>query len=319
MPDREAAIDSVDSAAHGNESLPSAHEILTAVAALAQHLQACGVAYLPRPNPDAVAQLQSGFAMADASQENAPQQVASRDVSTSPSPHLLDEANAASRVPTTAARASGVSRLRPAPLIEPTATYDLPILSREERIAKLDHLRGVVATCQHCPSLANGRIQTVFGEGNPTARVVFFGEAPGAEEDRSGRPFVGRAGELLTKMIQACTFPREDTYILNTIKCRPPGNRNPEPTEIANCRDYFEQQLAILQPEYIVCLGAIAAQTLLQTTEPVGRLRGRWHQYFASKVLVTYHPSYLLRNPAAKKAAWEDLKRLLADMGIQPR
>ena len=149
-------------------------------------------------------------------------------------------------------------------------------------------------------------------------RVAFFGEGPGADEDRSGRPFVGKAGKLLTKMIEACSFRREDVYILNTVKCRPPGNRNPEPTELDQCRDYFEKQLQILQPEYIVCLGAVSSQTLLRSKASVGRLRGKFHRYFDSKVLVTYHPAYLLRNPSAKKAAWQDLQIMLRDAGITP-
>ena len=158
---------------------------------------------------------------------------------------------------------------------------------------------------------------SVFGEGSPIPRFVFFGEGPGAEEDRSGRPFVGRAGDLLTKMIEACTLLREDVYILNTVKCRPPGNRNPEPDELENCRDYYQRQLAILRPEYIVCLGAISSQELLQNKTPVGKMRGQFHTYYDSKVLVTYHPAYLLRNPAAKKAAWEDLQLMMRDAGLK--
>jgi uracil-DNA glycosylase len=157
----------------------------------------------------------------------------------------------------------------------------------------------------------------VPGEGNPSARVCFMGEAPGADEDASGRPFVGRAGQLLTKMIEACTFTRDDVFILNTIKCRPPGNRNPEHAEIENCRNFLERQLEIIQPEYIVCLGLVAAKALLHTTLSIGRLRGQFHAYRDSKVLVTYHPSYLLREVEVKKAAWADLQFLLRDMGIE--
>ena len=148
-------------------------------------------------------------------------------------------------------------------------------------------------------------------------RFAFFGEVPGEEEDLSGRPFVGKAGNLLTKMLQACTLQRDDVYILNTVKCRPPGNRNPEGDELSNCRSYYQQQFEMLRPEYIVCLGAVSAQELLGTKLSVGRLRGTLHRYFASKVLVTYHPAYLLRNPAAKKAAWADLQYLMRDAGIQ--
>jgi len=166
--------------------------------------------------------------------------------------------------------------------------------------------------------LAFARKQTVFGEGNPQARVCFFGEGPRAEEDRQGRPFVGPAGQLLTKMIEACKLQREEVYLLNTVKCRPPANRNPELVEVENCRGYFEQQLEIIQPEYIVCLGLIAARALLRSAISIGRLRGVFHQYRSSKVLVTYHPDYLLRTPQAKRAAWEDLQLMMKDMGIKP-
>ena len=191
---------------------------------------------------------------------------------------------------------------------------DLPA---DQRQARLDLIHSEVSVCEKCEILSSCRTNTVFGEGSPSARVVFFGEGPGADEDRSGRPFVGKAGQLLTKMIEACKFKREETYILNTVKCRPPGNRNPEPDEIENCRDFYQRQLAILRPEYIVCLGAVSAQELLKSKLSVGRLRGKLHRYFESKVLVTYHPAYLLRNPAAKKAAWADLQLMLQDAGIQ--
>ncbi len=195
-------------------------------------------------------------------------------------------------------------------------SYAGPSLPAAERKAFLETLAAEVSTCVRCPVLSKCRTKTVFGEGSVTPRFVFFGEGPGADEDRSGRPFVGRAGELLTKMIEACKLRREDNYILNTVKCRPPANRNPEPDEIENCRGYFEQQLATLRPEYIVCLGAISAQTLLKSKLPVGRLRGEIHAYHDSKVIVTYHPAYLLRNPAAKKAAWDDLQMMMRDAGL---
>jgi uracil-DNA glycosylase family 4 len=143
-----------------------------------------------------------------------------------------------------------------------------------------------------------------------------MGEAPGADEDASGLPFVGRAGQLLTKIIQACTLAREDVYILNVLKCRPPGNRTPAPQEVTNCRGFFERQLALLRPEFICCMGTSAAQALLETDQPIGRLRGRWFEYSGARVLCTYHPSYLLRNPAAKRDVWEDMKLLMAAMGI---
>jgi uracil-DNA glycosylase family 4 len=183
--------------------------------------------------------------------------------------------------------------------------------------AALEVVRDEVAACTRCSELAAGRTQTVFGTGRPDARLVFFGEAPGADEDASGAPFVGRAGQLLTKIIEACTLTRDDVYIMNVLKCRPPGNRAPLPDEVANCRPFFERQLELIRPEFICCLGASAAQSLLRTEEPIGRLRGRWFDYGPARVICTYHPSYLLRNPAAKRDVWEDMKLLMAAMGVE--
>jgi DNA polymerase len=181
----------------------------------------------------------------------------------------------------------------------------------------LDVLRQEVAGCTRCEELAGTRTQTVFGVGNPNARLCFLGEAPGADEDRLGEPFVGRAGQLLTKIIEACRMKREDAYILNMIKCRPPGNRNPLPNELANCRGYLERQLALIRPEFICCLGAVAAQNLLGTMLSIGKLRGKIHDCRGAKVVCTYHPAYLLRNPAAKKDTREDMKLLLREMGVE--
>lgn len=190
----------------------------------------------------------------------------------------------------------------------------LPVVEVEIALESLAHR---VAGCTRCKVLASCRTQTVFGEGSPQPRFVFFGEAPGAEEDRVGRPFVGAAGQLLTKMIEAIHLQRQDVYLLNTVKCRPPGNRNPGPDEVANCREYFETQLQLLRPEYIVCLGAVSAQALLQSKLSIGRLRQTFHQYHDSKVLAIYHPAYLLRNPDAKRATWADLQLLMKDAGLQ--
>jgi DNA polymerase len=191
----------------------------------------------------------------------------------------------------------------------------LPV-SAADRQQMLDELALRVRGCTLCKELACTRTQTVFGVGNARPRVVFFGEAPGADEDRQGEPFVGRAGQLLTKIIAACGWDRSDVYILNVLKCRPPDNRNPLPPEVAHCRQYFERQFEILRPEYIVCVGTVPAQALLETTESVGKLRGRFHRYRGSTVLVTYHPSYLLRNPSAKKYVWDDMQMLLQRMGL---
>ncbi len=186
-----------------------------------------------------------------------------------------------------------------------------------ERIAALDVIRCEVASCTRCPVLVQNRTQTVFGVGSPTARIAFFGEAPGADEDRQGEPFVGRGGQLLNKMIAACKLKREEVYIFNTLKCRPPDNRNPLPDEVANCRGYFERQIEIIRPEIICCLGAVASRTLLNTEVGIGKLRGEVHDYQGIKVVCTYHPAYLLRNPPAKADAWEDLKLMMRQVGVE--
>jgi len=183
--------------------------------------------------------------------------------------------------------------------------------------ASLAVLQQEVAPCTRCSELASTRTQTVFGVGNPQARLCFLGEAPGADEDRLGEPFVGRGGQLLNKIIEACQLKREDVYILNMLKCRPPGNRNPLPDELTNCRPYLERQFDLIQPEYICCLGAVASQNLLGTETPIGKLRGKLHAYRGKKVVCTYHPAYLLRNPAAKKDCWEDMKFLMHQMGVE--
>ena len=181
----------------------------------------------------------------------------------------------------------------------------------------LEIIRDHVAGCTLCDELASTRTQTVFGVGNPAARLCFLGEAPGADEDRQGEPFVGRAGKLLNKIIEACTLSREEVYILNILKCRPPGNRNPTPAESANCKAYLDRQLAMIRPEFICCLGAVAAQNLLQTETTIGKLRGEFHSYQGIRVLCTYHPAYLLRNPAAKRHTWDDMQLLMKEMGIE--
>ena len=169
-------------------------------------------------------------------------------------------------------------------------------------------LRERVAACTLC-ELHSTRTQTVFGVGNPQARWMFIGEAPGAEEDRQGEPFVGRAGQLLTSMLRALGFAREDVYIANVLKCRPPGNRDPRPEEARACRGYLERQIELVSPTLIVAVGRIAAQNLLQTETPLARLRGQVHALGVERrpVLVTYHPAYLLRSPAEKRKAWQDL------------
>jgi DNA polymerase len=153
--------------------------------------------------------------------------------------------------------------------------------------------------------------------GPPKPQLCFFGEAPGADEDRTGEPFVGRAGQLLTDIIEkGMKLRRSDVYILNVLKCRPPDNRTPTEEEIENCREYFERQFELLQPEFICCLGATATKALLHSNQSMGRMRGQWFDYRGAKVIVTYHPSYLLRNPAAKKDTWQDIQLLMREMGL---
>ncbi|MCK4378361.1 MAG: uracil-DNA glycosylase, partial [Deltaproteobacteria bacterium] len=170
----------------------------------------------------------------------------------------------------------------------------------------LNKIREELGDCQRCP-LAKTRTNLVFGAGNPDARLMFVGEAPGRDEDREGIPFVGRAGQLLTKIIQAINMTRDQVYIANILKCRPPNNRNPETEEIEKCYPFLQQQIKVIQPRIICALGAFAAQTLLQTKTPIGRLRGRGHPFNKhSLVIPTYHPAFLLRNPNKKRDVWED-------------
>ncbi len=197
------------------------------------------------------------------------------------------------------------------------AVAQKPVASSLPTGDTLEAVRADVAACTACAELACTRKQTVFGVGNPHARLCFLGEAPGADEDAQGEPFVGRAGQLLTKIIEACTLTREEVYILNVLKCRPPGNRNPLPNEVANCREFLDRQLALIKPEFICCLGTIAAHTLLETDTPISRLRGKFVDYKGIPVMCTYHPAYLLRNPAAKKDVWEDMKVLMRRVGIE--
>ena len=189
--------------------------------------------------------------------------------------------------------------------------------SAADRNEALNAIRHKVAHCTRCPELCTTRTQTVFGVGNPKSRLVFLGEAPGADEDEQGEPFVGRAGQLLNKIIEACTLKREDVYILNILKCRPPNNRAPLPEESANCREYLEGQLDIIKPDYICCLGATAAKNLLNTEVSISKLRSKFATYRGIQVMCTYHPAYLLRNPAAKRDVWDDMKTLMRAMGVE--
>jgi len=244
-------------------------------------------------------------------------------------------------------RASGVSwlpqqtDLQPPPRPEPSApppAVSLPVvqtpaaqqagllfdtappadaLTPEQRRVELAELAQRVAQCVRCRSLVVSRTQTVFGVGPLDPLLCFVGEAPGAEEDALGEPFVGAAGQLLNRIIAACGMKREEVFICNILRCRPPGNRTPTPEEASNCREYLERTLELVRPRFLCALGACAAQNLLGTTLSIGKLRGRFLDFKGIPVLCTYHPAYLLptRSPEKKKEVWEDMKRLLIRMG----
>jgi len=225
--------------------------------------------------------------------------------------------------------------VRAAPLSPPRAGKRTPgsskgsrVISPEELARHREALRALdeerVKGCRKC-GLSETRTNTVFGQGDPAARIVFVGEAPGHDEDLQGLAFVGRAGQLLTKMVEAMGLTREQVFICNILKCRPPNNRDPAADEISSCWPYLDEQLQIIQPEVIVALGKPATQTLLRSGESIGRLRGRWHDYYTSgspligeptPLMPTYHPAYLLRNPADKAKAWSDLKMVMAKLGL---
>jgi len=220
---------------------------------------------------------------------------------------------AASRAPTGAPESAGTKTS----LFEPAAKAEEPGLTLEQRRQALRVLAEEVSTCVRCPELVASRRQTVFGVGEAGVDLCFVGEAPGAEEDAQGEPFVGPAGQLLNRIIAACRMKREEVFICNIIKCRPPGNRTPLVHEVANCAGYLHRQLELVRPRFICALGSVAAMNLLGTTQSLGRLRGRFHDYRGIPVLVTYHPAYLLphRSPQKKKDVWQDMKMLMARMG----
>jgi len=177
----------------------------------------------------------------------------------------------------------------------------------------LDSIRSEIGDCQRC-KLAPTRTNIVFGSGNPQAELVFVGEAPGYDEDQQGLPFVGRAGQLLTKIIESINLKREDVYICNVLKCRPPENRNPEPDEVGACNPFLRKQLAVIRPKIVCCLGTFAAQTVLQTAAPISRLRGKFIDMDGIRVIATFHPAYLLRSPEKKREVWEDMKQIRAEL-----
>ena len=203
------------------------------------------------------------------------------------------------------------------PTAPPTAPAAYAISDKGCGSEPLLAVRAGLGECTRC-KLHGGRTRLVFGVGHPSAELMFVGEGPGADEDVQGEPFVGRAGQLLTKMIEAMGFARAEVYIANVVKCRPPGNRDPEPDEIEACEPFLKAQIAAIRPRIVVALGRFAVQTLLRDTTPISRLRGRWREYEGVKLMPTFHPAYLLRNPPEKKSAWEDLQLVMKEFGRTP-
>jgi uracil-DNA glycosylase len=215
----------------------------------------------------------------------------------------------------------------PARPVSPSAPHSEPAISisggqslfaSTERIEgdSLERIQADIGECTRC-KLHKSRHRIVFGDGNARADLVFVGEGPGEEEDRQGLPFVGRAGKLLTQMIEAMGLQREAVYICNVVKCRPPSNRTPERDETSTCQPFLERQLEVIRPKVIVCLGSVAAQALLGTGEAMARVRGKWFDWRGAKLLPTYHPAYLLRNPSAKAIVWDDLQLVMSELGLQ--
>lgn len=194
----------------------------------------------------------------------------------------------------------------------------ISLFDAANRIAgdSLPVIQAELVDCTRC-KLHRGRTTIVFGDGNPKAQLMFVGEGPGRDEDIQGLPFVGRAGKLLNQMIEAMGLQRKDVYICNVVKCRPPENRTPEKDEVATCSPYLLRQIDVIDPKVVVCLGSIAAQTLLQTNRGITHYRGEWLEFRGRKLLATYHPAYLLRNPSAKGEVWKDLQKVMAELGLQ--
>ncbi|MBS1839511.1 MAG: uracil-DNA glycosylase [Acidobacteria bacterium] len=212
------------------------------------------------------------------------------------------------------------------PPVTPAPSRNVLPLSREEAsslfqpVTKIENdtlfkIREDLGDCKRC-KLCKTRHSIVFGDGNPKAELVFVGEGPGADEDEQGLPFVGRAGKLLTQMIEAMGLQRKDVYICNVVKCRPPQNRQPERDEVEECSPFLFRQIDTIAPKAIVCLGATAAKTILQTERGISQFRGEWQEFRGRKLMATYHPAYLLRNPAAKSEVWKDLQKVMAELGL---
>jgi DNA polymerase len=247
-----------------------------------------------------------------ASSESAPSPPAGAAVSSS---HPIEEAP----LPKSTLRSASAPPIAaPAKSSAPLSSSGPSLFDAANRLSAetLLQIRDDLGECTRC-KLHSTRNKIVFGDGNPKAQLVFVGEGPGADEDAQGLPFVGRAGKLLTQMIEAMGLERPDVYICNVVKCRPPGNRQPEPDEVGSCSPFLFRQLDSIKPRVIVCLGATAFQTLLQTNRSISHYRGQWLDFRGYKMLPTYHPAYLLRNPAAKADVWKDLQKVMAELGLE--
>jgi len=226
-----------------------------------------------------------------------------------PEESSLPKAKSSAQMPVAA-----VAPVRLAPVVAPSGPS---LFEAVEKVKDdtLPRIREDLGECTRC-KLHKGRNKIVFGDGSAKAELVFIGEGPGADEDAQGLPFVGRAGKLLTQMIDAMGLHRKDVYICNVVKCRPPGNRAPEPDEVHECSPFLLRQVDAIKPKVIVCLGAVAAKTLLQTTRGISQIRGEWLEWRGRKLMVTYHPAYLLRNPPAKADVWKDLQKVMVELGL---
>lgn len=231
---------------------------------------------------------------------------------------LAEELEQPAMVSVTEEAIDSMARARLSPPVAVAAVPGNPEAGLKNPVAALRVIREDIGDCTRCALHRQGRKQIVFGVGNPRAELMFVGEAPGADEDEKGEPFVGRAGQLLTNMIKAMGLQREEVYIANIVKCRPPGNRTPERDECATCSPFLLRQIAVVNPKVVVALGAVAAKTLLAINAPMSELRGRWFDFRGTRLAVTYHPAFLLRDPRQKKETWKDLQMVMKDLGLKP-
>lgn len=284
--------------------------------------------------PEALAALLAEFAPPHSSQKAASKPLPSQPA---PSHHRRPEASASPFAPPPRTSTPATLNLSAAPeAIQPPrpSFLEVPIpkpksfdelmplpqdrIPPDQKPAALQAIRDLIGDCTRCPLAYAGRRTIVFGDGDPNARLMFVGEGPGADEDASGIPFVGKAGQLLNNMIAAMGLARDQVYIANIVKCRPPANRTPEPVEANTCSPFLLEQIDVVRPEVIVALGATAATYLLGVKQSLASLRGTWHTTRGAKVAVTYHPAYLLRDPTQKSEAWKDLQRVMAELGLKP-